>query len=155
MSLYPYNLAHSQGYTELLFLDPATKTRIDEFGSSNFIGIKGDTYVTPLSGSVLPSITNKSLRTIAEDLGMKVEMRPIPVEELAEFDEVNACGTAVVITPIRSIDDKPLLEGSEVSRTYVMPSGTECGRKSRALYDRIRGIQDGIEEDPHGWCVEV
>ena len=86
---------------------------------------------------------------------MKVEMRPIPVEELAEFDEVNACGTAVVITPIRSIDDKPLLEGSEVSRTYEMPSGTECGRKSRALYDRIRGIQDGTEEDPHGWCVEV
>lgn len=155
MSLYPYNMAHSQGYTELLFLDPATKTRIDEFGSSNFIGIKGDTYVTPLSDSVLPSITNKSLRVIAEDLGMKVEMRPVPVEEIAEFDEVNACGTAVVITPIRSIDDKPLLEGAEVSRSWAIPSGSVCGVKSRALYDRIRGIQDGIVEDFHNWCLEV
>ena len=155
MSLYPYNLAHSQGYTELLFLDPATKTRIDEFGSSNFIGIKGNTYVTPLSDSVLPSITNKSLRTIAEDLGMKVEIRPIPVEELAEFDEVDACGTAVVITPIRSIDDKPTLESPSASRTYVLPSGSECGPLSRTLYDRIRSIQDGIVEDTHGWCVEL
>lgn len=155
MSLYPYNAAHSQGYTELLFLDPATKTKVDEFGSSNFIGIKGDTYVTPLSDSVLPSVTNKSLRTIAEDLGMKVETRPVPVEEIAEFDEVNACGTAVVITPVRSIDDKPALEGSEVSRTYSIPSGAECGRRSRILYDHIRGIQDGIVEDTHGWCVEV
>ncbi len=155
MSLYPYNLAHSQGYTELLFLDPATKTKIDEFGSSNFIGIKDNTYVTPLSDSVLPSITNKSLRVIAEDLGMKVEMRPIPFEELSEFEEVNACGTAVVITPIRSIDDKPVLEGAEVSRSYVVPSGAECGKLSRRLYDRIRGIQDGIEEDTHGWCIEL
>lgn len=155
MSLYPYNLAHSQGYTELLFLDPATKTKIDEFGSSNFIGIKDNTYVTPLSDSVLPSITNKSLRVIAEDLGMKVEMRPIPFEELSEFEEVNACGTAVVITPVRSIDDKPVLEGAEVSRSYVIPSGAECGKLSRRLYDRIRSIQDGIEEDTHGWCIEL
>lgn len=155
MSLYPYNLAHSQGYTELLFLDPATKTKIDEFGSSNFIGIRDNTYVTPLSDSVLPSITNKSLRVIAEDLGMKVEMRPIPFEELSCFEEVNACGTAVVITPIRSIDDKPVLEGAEVTRSYAIPSGTECGKLSRRLYDRIRGIQDGIEEDTHGWCIEL
>ena len=155
MSLYPYNLAHSQGYTELLFLDPATKTKIDEFGSSNFIGIRDNTYVTPLSDSVLPSITNKSLRVIAEDLGMKVEMRPIPFEELSCFEEVNACGTAVVITPIRSIDDKPVLEGAEVTRSFTIPSGTECGKLSRRLYDRIRGIQDGIEEDTHGWCIEL
>ena len=155
MSLHPYNLAHSQGYTELLFLDPATKTRIDEFGSSNFIGIKGDTYVTPLSDSVLPSITNKSLRVIAEDLGMKVEMRPVPLEEISEFDEVNACGTAVVITPISSIADKPVLEGSAISRRWDIPSGSACGKKSHALYNRIRGIQDGIEEDIHGWCTEV
>ena len=155
MSLYPYNLAHSQGYTELLFLDPATKTKIDEFGSSNFIGIRDNTYVTPLSDSVLPSITNKSLRVIAEDLGMKVEMRPIPFEEISCFEEVNACGTAVVITPIRSIDDKPVLEGAEVTRSFTIPSGTECGKLSRRLYDRIRGIQDGIEEDTHGWCIEL
>jgi branched-chain amino acid aminotransferase len=155
MSLYPYNMAHSQGYNELLFLDPATKTCVDEFGSSNFIGIKGDTYVTPLSDSVLPSITNKSLRTIAEDLGMKVEIRPVPFEEVAEFDEINACGTAVVITPIRSIADKPVLESAEVSRTYLMPSGSECGKTSRTLYEHIRGIQDGILPDIHNWCVEL
>ena len=111
--------------------------------------------MTPLSDSVLPSITNKSLRVIAEDLGMKVEMRPIPVEELSEFEEVNACGTAVVITPIRSIDDKPVLEGADVSRRWEIPSGEVCGRKSRMLYDRIRGIQDGIIDDSHGWCIEV
>lgn len=155
ISLHPYNMAHAQGYTELLFLDPATKTKVDEFGSSNFIGIKGNTYVTPLSDSVLPSITNKSLQTIAEDLGMKVEKRAVPVEELAEFDEVNACGTAVVITPIRSIDDKPVLEDSLVSRTYRMPVQEECGEVSRRLYDRIRGIQNGEVEDVHSWCMEV
>ena len=77
------------------------------------------------------------------------------MERIAEFDEVNACGTAVVITPIRSIDDKPLLEGTEVNRSWAIPSGSVCGVKSRALYDRIRGIQDGIVEDSHNWCLEV
>lgn len=154
-SLHPYNLAHRQGYRELLFLDPATKTRIDEFGSSNFLAIKGNTYVTPLSDSVLPSITNKTLQTVAADFGMTVEKRAVPVEEIAEFDEVNACGTAVVITPVCSIDDKPTLESTEVTRTYHIPSGDECGKVSRKLYDRIRGIQDGLEEDTHGWCFEL
>ncbi len=150
-SLHPYNLAHKEGYGELLFLDPATKTKIDEFGSSNFLAIKGNTYVTPLSDSVLPSITNKSLQAVAEDFGLKVEKRAVPVEELAEFDEVNACGTAVVITPIKSIDDKKTLEDKTVSRTYGIPSGEECGKVSRKLYDRIRGIQNGTDEDTHDW----
>ena len=153
LSLYPYNIAHHQGYRELLFLDPATHSKIDEFGSSNFLAIKGNTYVTPLSNSVLPSITNKTLQAVAEDFGMKVEKRVVPVEELAEFDEVNACGTAVVITPICSVDDKAHLEGTEITRTYTIPSGDECGKTSRKLYDRIRGIQDGLEEDTHNWCV--
>ena len=155
MSLYPYTLAHELGYTELLFLDPATKTRVDEFGSSNFIGIKGDTYVTPLSDSVLPSITNKSLRQLARDLGMKVEKRVVPVEEIAEFEEINACGTAVVITPIRSITDKPSLESEQVLRKYEIGSPDECGPMSRKLYQLIRGIQNGEEQDLHGWCFEV
>jgi len=154
-SLFPYNMAHTQGYRELLFLDPATKTHIDEFGSSNFLAIKGNTYVTPLSDSVLPSITNKSLQTVAQDFGLKVEKRAVPVEELAEFDEVNACGTAVVITPICSVDDKLTLESSEITRKYLIPSGEECGKTSRKLYDRIRGIQDGLEEDIHNWCLSV
>lgn len=152
-SLYPYNVSHKLGYRELLFLDPAQKKYIDEFGSSNFLAIKGDTYVTPLSDSVLPSITNKSLQQVALDLGMKVEKRPVPVEELAEFDEVNACGTAVVITPICSIDDKPALESSMVTRTYKFGDPDKCGEVSKKLYAMIRGIQDGVEEDIHDWCL--
>lgn len=152
-SLHPYNLAHRMGYRELLFLDPATHTKIDEFGSSNFLAIKGNTYVTPLSDSVLPSITNKSLQTVAADFGMKVEKRVVPVEELAEFDEVNACGTAVVITPICSIDDKAALEDATVTQTYTFGSPEHCGPVSEKLYKRIRGIQDGLEEDTHNWCV--
>lgn len=155
MSLYPYTMAHKLGYTELLFLDPATKSCVDEFGSSNFIGIKGNTYVTPLSKSVLPSITNKSLRTLAEDIGMKVEMRSVPVEEIAEFDEIDACGTAVVITPIKSITDKPRLEGKEITKKYQMPSMKKCGRASLKLYGLIRGIQNGEEQDIHEWCFEL
>ncbi|MBS7317593.1 MAG: branched-chain amino acid aminotransferase [Candidatus Cryptobacteroides sp.] len=150
-SLHPYNMAHRQGYRELLFLDPATKTKVDEFGSSNFLAIKGNRYVTPLSDSVLPSITNKTLQAVAEDFGLTVEKRDVPVDELAEFDEINACGTAVVITPISSIDDKLTLESSEITRTFHIPSGDECGKVSRKMYERIRGIQDGTEEDSHGW----
>ena len=152
-SLHAYNIAHSTGYRELLFLDSATKTTIEEFGSSNFFAIKGNTYVTPRSTSVLPSITNNSLRKVAADLGMDVEVRPIKVEELAEFDEVNSCGTAVVITPICSIDDKPTLESEEPSRHYSY--GKECGPKSRMLYEKIIGIQKGLEEDPRGWCLFI
>jgi branched-chain amino acid aminotransferase len=152
-SLHPYNMAHRQGYRELLFLDPATKTHIDEFGSSNFLAIKGNSYVTPLSDSVLPSITNKSLQAVAEDFGLKVEKRRVPVEELAEFDEVNACGTAVVITPICSVDDKARLEDSEVVKTWRFGSPDKCGAVSEKLYKRLRGIQDGLEEDTHGWCL--
>lgn len=154
-SLHAYNIAHNAGYRELLFLDSATKTTIEEFGSSNFFAVKGNTYVTPLSHSVLPSITNNSLRTVAADMGMNVEMRPIRVEELAEFDEVNSCGTAVVITPICSIDDKPTLEGDEITRRYTFGSPDKCGEKSEKLYRKIIGIQKGLEPDPRGWCMFV
>lgn len=149
-SLHAYNLAHGQGYRELLFLDTATHTHIEEFGSSNFFAIKGDTYITPDSSSILPSITNASLRTVAESLGLKVEMRPIAVEELATFDEVGSCGTAVVITPLSRIDDKPTLEGKEVSRSYHFSE--KCGPVSHKLFDRIIGIQKGLEEDTWNWC---
>ena len=154
-SLHAYNIAHNLGYRELLFLDSATKTTIEEFGSSNFFAVKGDTYVTPLSPSILPSITNACLRTVAEDMGMKIEMRPVKVEELAEFDEAGSCGTAVVITPISSIDDKPQLESNEVTRTFHIGSPAKCGPVSLALYKRIIGIQKGLEEDPYGWCLFI
>ena len=152
-SFHPYKIAKSQGYKELLFLDCASHSKIDEFGTSNFMAIKGDSYITPLSGSVLPSITNKSLQQIASDFGMKVERREVFVEELSEFEEVGACGTAVVITPICSIDDKPLLEGPEVSRHYEFCAQGQVGPTSKKLYEHLRGIQDGLVEDIHDWCM--
>ena len=154
-SLHAYNIAHNAGYRELLFLDSATKTTIEEFGSSNFFAIKGNTYITPRSQSILPSITNACLRTVAEDFGMEVEMRPVHVEELAEFDEVCSCGTAVVITPICSIDDKPALESPDVTRRFVFGDPDKCGPKSEKLYWKIIGIQKGLEPDPRGWCLFI
>ena len=154
-SLHAYNLAHGLGYRELLFLDTATHTHIEEFGSSNFFGIKNNTYITPDSTSVLPSITNKSLRTVAEEFGLKVERRKVYVEELAEFEEVNSCGTAVVITPICSIDDKETLEGEKILHTYKIGSPDHCGPISEKLYNRIVGIQKGLENDPYGWTLFV
>ena len=154
-SFHAYNVAHALGFQELLFLDPATQTRIDEFGSSNFFGIKDGTFVTPLSDSVLPSITNKSLQQVARDLGLKVEKRIIPYEELETFEEVNACGTAVVITPIGSITDKPALKSDTVTRVFTFGEPGVCGRVSRKLYETLRGIQDGVVPDTHGWCYIV
>ena len=154
-SLHAYNLAHALGYRELLFLDSATHTHIEEFGSSNFFAIKDGTYITPNSTSVLPSITNKSLRTLAEEFGLKVERRPVSVEELASFEEVNSCGTAVVITPICSIDDKPTLESKDVVRTFRFGDPEHCGPWSEKLYNRMIGIQRGTGEDTYGWCLFV
>lgn len=152
-TLHPYNIAHNHGYRELLFLDSATKTCIDEFASANFFAIMGDTYITPLSDSILPSITNKSLRQIASDMGLKVEVRPVKVEELEGFDEVNSCGTGVSVSPVSAIDDKLRLEDTQIVKTYTFTDG--CGKVSRRLYDCIRGIQDGVFEDKYGWCMLV
>ena len=88
--------AHSDGFASVLFLDAKEKKYIDECGPANFFGIKGNKYVTPKSDSILPSITNMSLIDLAKDMGMEVERRQIPVEELGEFEEVGACGTAAV-----------------------------------------------------------
>ena len=153
----PYKFAHEQGYAELLYLNSSTREFVDEFGSSNFFGIKGNKYITPLSDSVLPSITNKTLQQVAVDLGMEVEKRPVPLEELDTFEEVGGCGTAVVITPLSHIDMKPVLEEAEVSREFRYCPDGEVGPKSTALYKRIRAIQDGEYPDEHGWCrfVEV
>ena len=154
-SLYALNIAHRQGYSAVLHLDPAEHKDIDEFNSSNFFGIRDNTYVTPLSDSILPSITNKSLVTVAEHLGMTVERRPVPVEEMATFEEVGECGTAVVITPVSYIDDKVKLEDETISKRYSFYSDTECGPKSLRLYRMITGIQYGEIEDPFGWCTFV
>ena len=152
-SLHAYNLAHKMGYRELLFLDSATHSHIEEFGSSNFFAIKHGCYITPNSPSVLPSITNKSLRKVAEEFGLKVERRTIFVDELETFEEVNSCGTAVVITPISRIDDKVTLESGTITREYHY--GETCGPVSEKLFNRIVGIQKGLEEDTYGWCMFV
>lgn len=153
-SLFSYNMAHAQGYKAVLYLDPARKQYIDEFGSSNFFAIKDNTYITPKSESILPSITNKSLEAAAEYLGMKVERRPVPIEEISTFEEVGECGTAVVITPVYQVDDKPSLESDEVT-SYKFGDPKKCGPKSQKLYDFITGIQYGEIEDPFGWCYFI
>jgi branched-chain amino acid aminotransferase len=152
-SLKSLNVAHEQGYKAVLYLDPSTKTMIDEFNSSNFFAIKGNKYITPKSDSILPSITNMSLETVAAHLGMEVERRPVPVEELSTFDEVGECGTAVVITPVHKLVDKPFLESDEET-VYTYGDGT-CGPKSLKLYQYITGIQKGEIEDPFGWVKVI
>ena len=152
-SLYSLNVAHEQGYKAVLYLDPATKTYIDEFNSSNFYAIKGNTYITPQSDSILPSITNKSLEEVAKYLGMDVERRPVHTNELSTFDEVGECGTAVVITPVHKLVDKPFLE-SEEETVYTYGDG-KCGPKSLKLYNYIVSIQKGEIEDPFGWITYV
>ncbi len=152
-SLYSLNVAHAQGYKAVLYLDPATRKYIDEFNSSNFFAIKGNSYITPKSPSILPSITNMTLETVAAHLGMDVERRPVAVEELSTFEEVGECGTAVVITPVHKLVDKPFLE-SEEETVYTYGDG-QCGPKSLKLYNFIRGIQRGEIEDIFNWNVFV
>lgn len=154
ISIFSYNKARSLGYKSALYLDPATHSKIDEFAAANFFGIKNNTFVTPSSNSVLPSITNKSLMELAPSLGIKVEKRDILVEELSTFEEVGECGTAVCITPISYIEDRDSLEG-EVKTRYTFASETECGPVSLKLYNTLTGIQFGEIEDKFGWCIVI
>lgn len=151
----PYKMAHEQGYAELLFADSKTRQFVDEFGSSNFFAIKDGKYITPLSDSVLPSITNKSLQQVAADLGLVVEKRPFRVEELSGVEEVGGCGTAVVITPIHRIDFKPVLGEDFVEKSYKYCEPGEVGPVSTKLYKTLTGIQFGELPDIHGWCCKV
>ena len=144
-SLRANKMAHDLGYSCEFYLDAKEKKYIDECGAANFFGIKDNTYVTPASTSILPSITNKSLMQLAEDLGMKVERRQIPEEELATFEEAGACGTAAVISPIERIDDL------ENKKSYVISKDGKPGPVSTQLYHKLRNIQYGIEPDVHGW----
>ena len=148
-SLYSLNVAHEQGYKAVLYLDPSTKTKIDEFNSSNFFAIKDNRYITPKSESILPSITNKSLEAVAAHLGMEVERREVLVDELSTFEEVGECGTAVVITPVHKLVDKPFLESDEET-VYTYGTG-QCGPKSLRLYTFLTQLQKGDIEDPFGW----
>ena len=154
--LIPNMQAKKMGYPICLYLDAATHTKVEEFSTSNFIGIDNANrrYVTPLSPSVLPSVTNKSLQTIARDRGMTVESRDILVEELDTFDEVIACGTAVVLTPVGSLTRlNDAGAGDGTSTTYRFTE--DVGETTRALYDQVRSIQNGEVEDVHNWNYKV
>lgn len=150
MSLHAYITAHTNGFDENMFLDPATRTYVEETGGANFLFVKKDgTLVTPKSDSILPSITRRSLITIATDLlGMKVEHRPVKLTEVGEFTEAGLCGTAAVICPVGKVVDH--------DKVYNIASGMEkMGPVLQKLYDTLRGIQLGTIEGPAGWVHEV
>lgn len=146
-SILSGNHAHEIGYSNVLYLDATERKYIEECGAANFFGIKNKTYITPKSGSILPSITNMTLRELAADMGLKVEERPVPLEELATFEECGACGTAAVISPIGSIYDMQ----NDVMYSY----GTEVGEYCMKLYNAIRDVQYGRAEDIHGWTTII
>jgi len=148
VSLYPHLEAKKAGYPVELYLDAKEHKWIDEFSTSNFLAItKNGTYVTVKSTSILPSITNLSLQQIAKDLEIPVEVRPIAFDEITEFAEVAACGTAVVITPVCQIE--------RAGKVYKTGPETGCGPVLEKLYKAVQGIQYGELPDTHGWNVDV
>ena len=146
-SLYPRQQAIDAGYAGVIYLDPSTHSKIDEVGAANFFGITHDNVlVTPKSSSILPSITKRSILYIAEHmLGMKVEERECLIENISEFKEAGACGTAAIITPIGSITHK--------GHKHVF--STEVGPTIKKLYDTLVGIYYGDIEAPEGWIREI
>ncbi len=146
MSLHAIIDAHNQGFAENMYLDPATRTKVEETGGANFLFItKDNTVVTPKSDSILPSITRRSLMIVAEKyLGLKVEQREVLMEEVKDFAECGLCGTAAVISPVGKIVD----HGKEI----CLPSGMDdMGPITKKLYDTLTGIQMGRIEAPEGW----
>jgi branched-chain amino acid aminotransferase len=141
--------ARESGYASAIFLDAREKKYIDECGPANFFGVKDNTYITPKSESILASITNMSLIDVAESLGIKTERRKVPVEELAEFSEAGACGTAAVISPIRKIFDP------ETNTVYEYCRDGNPGPVTMKLYNKLVGIQYGDEPDEFGWISIV
>lgn len=141
--------AHELGYSAVLYLDPKEKKYLDECGPANFFAIKDGHYITPASESILPSITNMSLQQIAKDMGIEVECRHIPIEELDTIQEAAACGTAAVASPIAEIDDL------DTGKKYVVAKDGQPGPVTTALYNRLRAIQLGETDDIHGWNTIV
>ena len=150
MSLYPIMEAHRQGYDENMYLDPATRTKVEETGGANFIFITKDgKLVTPKSDSILPSITRRSICYVAEHyLGMEVEHREVLFDEVKDFAECGLCGTAAVISPVGKIVD----HGNEI----CFPSGMDAmGPVIQKLYDTLTGIKMGHIEAPEGWIKVI
>jgi branched-chain amino acid aminotransferase len=141
--------ARQGGYSSVIFLDAKEKKYIDECGPANFFGIKGNTYVTPKSESILNSITNMSLIDIAKEMGMKTERRQVPVTELPEFDETGACGTAAIISPIAKIFDP------EKNKVYEYCRDGKPGPFTLKLYNRLTELQNGSGPDSFGWMTVV
>ncbi|NLF19214.1 MAG: branched-chain amino acid aminotransferase [Lentisphaerae bacterium] len=147
-SLEPHHVAHEMGFPVELYLDAREHRYIEEFGTSNFIAITHDgRYVTAASSSILPSITNDGLQAVAREQGLAVEVRPVAFEELPQFAEVAACGTAVVITPVNEI-----VRGEQVIRVGPRQG---CGPVLEKLYRRYTALQVGDAPDVFGWSVEV
>ena len=150
MSLHAIVTAHAEGFDENMYLDAATRTKVEETGGANFIFVtKDNTVVTPKSNSILPSITRRSLMYVAEHyLGLKVEEREVYFDEVKDFAECGLCGTAAVISPVGKIND----HGKEI----CFPSGMEeMGPITKKLYDTLTGIQMGRIEAPEGWIYEI
>ena len=150
MSLHNIVDAHQKGFDENMYLDPGTRTKVEETGGANFIFITKDgKLVTPKSGSILPSITRRSLMYVAEHyLGMEVEHREVLFDEIKDFAECGLCGTAAVISPVGKIVD----HGEEI----CFPSGMdEMGPVTKKLYDTLTGIQMGHIEAPEGWIKVI
>lgn len=136
--------AKQAGYTEVLYLDAKDKRYIDESGPANFFAItKDDQYVTPDSASILPSITNKCLVTLADEMGLNPERRPVDIEEIFDFKEAGCCGTAAVITPVGSITYR--------DRKVVYSKDGKPGEYCTKLYKQLTAIQVGDAPDPYGW----
>ncbi|RGF40135.1 branched-chain amino acid aminotransferase [Roseburia sp. AF15-21] len=150
MSLHAIVTAHADGFDENMYLDPKTRTKVEETGGANFIFVtKDNKLVTPKSDSILPSITRRSLVYVAEHyLGMEVEHREVYFDEVKDFAEAGLCGTAAVISPIGKIVD----HGKEI----LIPSGMEeMGPVTKKLYDTLTGIQMGRIEAPEGWIKRI
>ena len=150
MSLYAIQDAHRQGFAENMYLDAATRTKVEETGGANFLFVTKDgKVVTPKSGSILPSITRRSLLYVAKEyLGLEVEEREVFFDEVKDFAECGLCGTAAVISPVGKIND----HGKEI----CFPSGMdEMGPVTKKLYETLTGIQMGRLEAPEGWIKVI
>lgn len=150
MSLHAIVSAHEEGYDENMYLDPGTRTKIEETGGANFLFVTKDgKVVTPKSNSILPSITRRSLIQVAKDyLGLEAEEREVYLEELGDMAECGLCGTAAVISPVGKVVD----HGKEI----CFPSGmTQMGPVTQKLYDTLTGIQMGRIEAPEGWIKVI
>ena len=146
MSLHAIVTAHEEGYAENMYLDAATRTKVEETGGANFVFVTKDKkIVTPKSSSILPSITRRSLLYVAKEyLGLETEEREVPLEEVPEFSECGLCGTAAVVSPVGKIVD----HGKEICFASGMD---EMGPVLKQLYDTLTGIQMGRIEAPKGW----